>query len=273
MVVVFLFLRSFRRTLVIGTSIPIAILGCVALMGTADLTLNIMSLGGLALGIGMLVDNAIVMLENIDRHQREHPDPVEAAHTGAGEVASAVTASTLTNLAAVVPFLLISGLASLLFSVLLITISFATAISLVVALTLVPMLAAAVAVAAAGRRQAPVLPRAVAALEGAYRRLAACAAAGWWWGPWPPAPPASPRLPPRQRFLPPAASRSAWVTMPPETPPRSPTSRAGHRAGGARPAKVRHVFAAAAGGVWGATPLQSHPLLAQRRARAAPRQA
>ncbi len=82
MVVVFLFLRSFRRTLVIGTSIPIAILGCVALMGTADLTLNIMSLGGLALGIGMLVDNAIVMLENIDRHQRESEDPVEAAHSG-----------------------------------------------------------------------------------------------------------------------------------------------------------------------------------------------
>ena len=142
MVVVFLFLRSWRRTIIIGTSIPIAILGTVALMGVSDLTLNIMSLGGLALGIGMLVDNAIVMLENIDRHQREHPDPVEAAHVGAGEVASAVTASTITNLAAVVPFLLISGLASLLFSELLITISFATAISLVVALTLVPMLAA-----------------------------------------------------------------------------------------------------------------------------------
>jgi hydrophobe/amphiphile efflux-1 (HAE1) family protein len=142
MVVVFLFLRSWRRTIIIGSSIPIAILGTVALMGVSDLTLNIMSLGGLALGIGMLVDNAIVMLENIDRHQREHPDPVEAAHVGAGEVASAVTASTITNLAAVVPFLLISGLAALLFSELLITISFATAISLVVALTLVPMLAA-----------------------------------------------------------------------------------------------------------------------------------
>jgi hydrophobe/amphiphile efflux-1 (HAE1) family protein len=142
MIVVFLFLRSWRRTLIIGTSIPIAILGTIALMGVSDLTLNIMSLGGLALGIGMLVDNAIVMLENIDRHQREHPDPVEAAHIGAGEVASAITASTTTNLAAVVPFLLISGLAALLFSELLITISFATAVSLVVALTLVPMLSA-----------------------------------------------------------------------------------------------------------------------------------
>ncbi len=99
MLVVFLFLRSVRRTLIIGTAIPISILGCVALMGFSGLTLNIMSLGGLALGIGMLVDNAIVMLENIDRHQREHPDPVEAAHVGAGEVASAVVASTITNLA------------------------------------------------------------------------------------------------------------------------------------------------------------------------------
>jgi hydrophobe/amphiphile efflux-1 (HAE1) family protein len=142
MLIVFLFLRSWRRTLIIGTSIPIAILGTVALMGVSNLTLNIMSLGGLALGIGMLVDNAIVMLENIDRHQRAHPDALDAAHIGAGEVASAVTASTTTNLAAVVPFLLISGLAALLFNELLITISFAIATSLVVALTLVPMLSA-----------------------------------------------------------------------------------------------------------------------------------
>ncbi|MBP7149213.1 MAG: efflux RND transporter permease subunit [Acidobacteria bacterium] len=142
MIVVFLFLRSLRRTFIIGTSIPIAILGCIALMGVSGMTLNLMSLGGLALGIGMLVDNAIVMLENIDRHQRKHPDPVEAAHYGAGEVASAVTASTTTNLASVVPFLLISGLAALLFNELLLTISFAIIVSLIVALTLVPMLSA-----------------------------------------------------------------------------------------------------------------------------------
>ncbi len=142
MLVVFLFLRSVRRTLVIGTSVPIALLGCVALMGGADLTLNIMSLGGLALGIGMLVDNSIVMLENIDRHQREGGDPQEAAHVGAGEVASAVTASTMTNLAAVVPFFLMGGLTALLFNELLLTISFAILTSLVVALTLVPMLSA-----------------------------------------------------------------------------------------------------------------------------------
>ncbi|MEP0773827.1 MAG: efflux RND transporter permease subunit, partial [Acidobacteriota bacterium] len=176
MLVVFLFLRSLRRTLVIGTAIPIAILGCIALMGVSGMTLNIMTLGALALGIGMLIDNSIVMLENIDRHQRARKDPVEAAHEGAGEVASAVTASTVTNLAAVVPFLLISGLAALLFKELLLTISFAIVTSLVVALTLVPMLSAQL-FKLKGREgwaeRAKVLqlvPAAVTWLEGVYRR-------------------------------------------------------------------------------------------------------
>jgi hydrophobe/amphiphile efflux-1 (HAE1) family protein len=176
MIVVFLFLRSWRRTLIIGTSIPIAILGCVALMGVSGMTLNIMSLGGLALGIGMLVDNAIVMLENIDRHQRSLADPVEAAHVGAGEVASAVVASTTTNLASVVPFLLISGLAALLFKELLVTISFAIIVSLVVALTLVPMLSAQLFKLKGGRsasqaRWLSFVPAAVAWLERSYRAL------------------------------------------------------------------------------------------------------
>lgn len=140
MMVVFLFLRSLRRTVIIGLAIPLSILGCLALMGVSGMTLNLMSLGGLALGIGMLVDNAIVMLENIDRHQRQGEDALEATHEGAAEVASAVAASTMTNLAAVVPFLLISGLAALIFRELLLTISFAILVSLLVALTLVPML-------------------------------------------------------------------------------------------------------------------------------------
>lgn len=176
MLVVFLFLGSWRRTLIIGTAIPIAILGCMALMGVSGMTLNIMTLGGFALGIGLLVDNSIVMLENVDRHQRQHPDPVEAAHLGAGEVASAVTASTLTNLASVVPFLLISGLAALLFSELLYTISFAIIVSLIVALTLVPMLSAhlfKLGGGAAARRSWIVswVPALLARLIGAYRRI------------------------------------------------------------------------------------------------------
>lgn len=175
MLVVFLFLRSVRRTLIIGTAIPISILGCVALMGSSGLTLNIMSLGGLALGVGMLVDNAIVMLENIDRHQREHPDPVEAAHVGAGEVSSAVVASTITNLASVAPFLLITGLAALLFRELLLTISFAIVVSLVVALTLVPMLAAQLfkLKASSGLERARLLRAVPAAMDAVTRAYGA----------------------------------------------------------------------------------------------------
>ncbi|HXF96491.1 MAG TPA: efflux RND transporter permease subunit, partial [Gemmatimonadales bacterium] len=143
MLVVFLFLGSVRKTVIIGLSIPLAVLAAFVLMGLGNLTLNIMSLGGLALGVGMLVDNAIVMLENIFRHRELGTgDPETAAHVGAGEVTSAVVASTMTSLAAVVPFLLISGLAALIFRELILTISFAILASLGTALSLVPMLAA-----------------------------------------------------------------------------------------------------------------------------------
>src|SRR5690606_11730002 len=128
-------------TFVIGISIPLAILATFVLMGATNLTLNIMSLGGLVLGVGLLVDNSIVMLENIFRMRDEEGIEVaeEAAHAGAGQVQSAIIAST-TNIAAVTPFLLISGLASLIFKELILTITFAIAASLLVALTLVPMM-------------------------------------------------------------------------------------------------------------------------------------
>ena len=143
MIVVLLFLRSFRKTFIIGVSIPLAIVATFIMMGVSDLTLNIMSLGGLALGTGLLLDNAIVMLENIYRRRSlDTPDPEESAHVGAGEVAHAVIASTTTNLASVAPFLLITGLSALIFRELILTISFAILASLPLALTLVPMLAA-----------------------------------------------------------------------------------------------------------------------------------
>jgi CzcA family heavy metal efflux pump len=142
MLIVLLFLGSVRKTVIIGLAIPLAVLAAFFLMGVGNLTLNIMSLGGLALGVGMLVDNAIVMLENIFRHRELAGDPEHAAHQGAGEVSSAVIASTATSLAAVVPFLLITGLAALIFRELILTISFAMLASLGTALSLVPMLAA-----------------------------------------------------------------------------------------------------------------------------------
>jgi len=150
MLVVYLFLGNFRHTLIIGSAIPIAITVTFIIMGLGNLSLNIMTLGGLALGIGMLVDNTIVMLENISRHQKDHQSSsdenyereTQSAVNAAGEVNSAIVASTSTNLAAVLPFLFIGGIVGLLFRELIFTISAAIVASMVVALTLVPALAA-----------------------------------------------------------------------------------------------------------------------------------
>jgi multidrug efflux pump subunit AcrB len=141
MLVVYLFLGSVRRTLIIGSAMPIAVLVTFILMAAFGLNLNIMTLGGLALGVGMLVDSTIVMLENIQRHQRMGEGTVPAAVNAAREVTSAIVASTSTNLAAVLPFLFIGGLVGLLFRELIFTISAAILASLIVALTLVPALA------------------------------------------------------------------------------------------------------------------------------------
>jgi CzcA family heavy metal efflux pump len=144
MLVVFLFLGNVRRTLIIGSAIPIAIMVTFVFMGVGGLTLNIMTLGGLALGVGLIVDNTIVMLENIYRHQRMGEGDLDAGTHAAQEVNSAIVASTSTNLAAVLPFLFIGGLTGLLFRELIFTISAAILASLAIALTLVPALAAKV---------------------------------------------------------------------------------------------------------------------------------
>ena len=144
MIVVYLFIGNIRGTLIIGTAIPISIMVTFIIMTLGGLTLNIMTLGGLALGVGMLVDNTIVMLENIARHRKDAGNAagLDAATDAAAEVTSAVIASTTTNLAAVLPFLFITGLVGLLFRELIFTISAAIVASLVVAVTLVPSLAA-----------------------------------------------------------------------------------------------------------------------------------
>ncbi len=138
MLVVYLFLGDIRRTLVVGTAIPLSILVTFALMNVAGLTLNIMSLGGLALGVGMVVDSTIVMLENVYRHQRMGKTALAAGRDAAAEVNSAIVASTSTNLAAIMPFLFVSGLVGLMFKELILTITAAIFASMVVALTLVP---------------------------------------------------------------------------------------------------------------------------------------
>jgi len=173
MAVVYLFLGNLRRTLIIGSAIPIAIMVTFVLMGLGGLTLNVMTLGGLALGVGMLVDNTIVMLENIYRHQKYDKEfSLESGISAAKEVNSAIVASTSTNLAAVLPFLFIGGLTGLLFRELIFTISAAILASMVIALTLVPSLAAKVQVTKESRVRR-IIDNAMTTLQDRYARLVA----------------------------------------------------------------------------------------------------
>lgn len=142
MLILVAFLRNIRSTLVIATSIPISIVATFILIYFAGMTLNMLSLGGLALGIGMLVDNAIVVLENIFRHRQFTPDPKEAAIRGTTEVGMAIAASTLTTIAVFLPVVFIEGLAAQIFRDLSLTVSFSLIVSLAVAVTLVPLLSA-----------------------------------------------------------------------------------------------------------------------------------
>ncbi len=139
--ILYLFLTDLRTVMVIGLAIPISIVSTFAFMYFTGLTLNLISLGGLALGVGMLVDNAIVILENIFRHRETGASPKEAAVRGTGEVAAAVTASTLTTVAVFLPVVFIEGMAAQIFRQLAMTISFSLASSLLVSLTFVPMAA------------------------------------------------------------------------------------------------------------------------------------
>ncbi|MEH7445029.1 efflux RND transporter permease subunit [Bacillus sp. JJ1122] len=141
MAVLFFFLRNVKSPLIIGIAIPYSVIFTFVLMFFADFTLNIMTLGGLALGIGMLVDNAIVVIENIYRHLSMGKDPKTAARDGAQEVGGAITASTLTTVAVFLPVVFISGIIGELFTEFALTISFSLLASLIVALTVVPMLA------------------------------------------------------------------------------------------------------------------------------------
>jgi HAE1 family hydrophobic/amphiphilic exporter-1 len=140
--VLYAFLRDARATFIIGAAIPVSVIGTFLLMYSADVSLNIMSLGGIALAIGMLVDNSIVVLENIVRKREEGASILVSAQEGAGEVAGAVTAATLTTVAVFFPMVFVSGIAGQLFRDQALTVTFALLFSLLVALTLIPMLAA-----------------------------------------------------------------------------------------------------------------------------------
>ncbi len=140
-IVLYFFLRNIITTLIIGTAIPISVIATFAPMHLADVTLNIMSLGGLALGIGMLVDNSIVVLESIFRCREEGDSILQAAARGAGEVGGAVTASTLTTIAVFFPIVFVEGVAGQVFGDMALTVVFSLLASLAVALYFIPMLA------------------------------------------------------------------------------------------------------------------------------------
>lgn len=138
--VAFLFLRRFGATLAIAISMPFCILTTFVMMRTADLTLNMMSLGGIAMGVGMIVDNSIVVLENIYRFAANGYSRLEASVEGTKEVVSAVVASTLTTVAVFIPVGLSGGMAGMMFKDFSLTIAFLLLASLFIALTLVPLM-------------------------------------------------------------------------------------------------------------------------------------
>jgi HAE1 family hydrophobic/amphiphilic exporter-1 len=138
--IIFLFLRDFRSTLIVCTSIPVSVIGTFALLYFGGFTLNTMTFGGLALGIGMIVDAAIVVLENTHRHLHMGKDKMTAAVDGSEEVWSAILASTLTHIAVFLPLLFLSGTASIMFTQLSVVVMFSLIMSLFVAVTIVPVL-------------------------------------------------------------------------------------------------------------------------------------
>ncbi|RCW79024.1 HAE1 family hydrophobic/amphiphilic exporter-1 [Halanaerobium sp. DL-01] len=139
-IILFLFLRNIRSTIIIATAMPISIIGTFILMYFADVNLNVISLGGLALGVGMLVDNAVVVLENIYRYRSLGEGKVEAAREGSSEVGMAIVASTITTVVVFLPIVFVEGMAGQLFKDLALTVAFSLIASLIVALTLIPML-------------------------------------------------------------------------------------------------------------------------------------
>jgi hydrophobe/amphiphile efflux-1 (HAE1) family protein len=140
--IILIFLGSGTSTLIIAHSIPISIISAFVLLHFGKFTLNIMTLGGLALGVGRLVDDAIVVLENINRHIEQGESPMEASYKGASEVSKPVIAATITSIVVFTPLAFVKGVAALLFVQMAYTVAFSLLASLFDSLTLVPVLTA-----------------------------------------------------------------------------------------------------------------------------------
>ena len=142
--ILFLFLRDIKPTFVIACSIPISVVAAIVMMYFSGVTLNIISLSGLALGVGMLVDNSIVVIENIYRMRALGVPARKAAIEGASQVAGAIAASTLTTVCVFAPIVFTEGITRQLFVDMGLTIAYSLLASLIVALTLVPMMSAGI---------------------------------------------------------------------------------------------------------------------------------
>jgi HAE1 family hydrophobic/amphiphilic exporter-1 len=140
--VIYFFLRNWRGSLIMGVSIPVSVIATFAVLYAADLTLNIVSMAGLALAIGMLVDNSIVVLENIFRHREMGKNRMDSSDIGASQVGMAITASTLTTISVFLPVLFVPNITGQLFKDMVLTITFSLVVSLLIALTLVPLMSA-----------------------------------------------------------------------------------------------------------------------------------
>ncbi len=138
--VIILFLHSFSSTLIIGLAIPFSIIATFILMQLNNMTLNIITLGGLALGVGRLVDDSIVVLENIYRHREQGSDPRSAALKGSSEVAMAVLAATITAIVVFLPIAYVKGMAGVMFRPMALTVAFALISSYFISMMLVPLL-------------------------------------------------------------------------------------------------------------------------------------
>ncbi|MCG2815779.1 MAG: efflux RND transporter permease subunit [Candidatus Aminicenantes bacterium] len=165
------FLKNFRSTLIIGMAIPISVIITFFLMYSSDISLNIISMGGLALGIGMLVDNSIVVLESIQRYREQGKNLYDAALEGTSEVAGAVTASTFTTVAVFFPIVFVEGVAGQLFKDMALTVTFSLLASLVVSLTLVPMLNSAMRRESKGPSTSRMLTFIFKPLDAVYERF------------------------------------------------------------------------------------------------------
>ena len=166
-IVLFLFLKDLRPTFITLCAIPVSVIFAIVLMYFSGVTINMISLSGLAVAVGMLVDNSVVVIENIYRLRSKGANVIQAAVSGAGQVAGAVTASTLTTVCVFLPIVFVEGITRQLFTDLALTMTYALMASLIVSLTLVPAMASGML-----RKEKPLKEGVMERFLGTYEKLA-----------------------------------------------------------------------------------------------------